>query len=155
MVEHEIDWSAQEKLICFNHLNQQAELLENNSHINYQPIESHAQRAGHLGFNNFGEYKHGRFNQQARQVDNGDLVAYKTTFTFGQKEFRKTFHILGNSRLYKGPQVHKIGRKEQVIRETLNFSGGDRKTIRYWYDDPIVSVLSWTSFVDSTRAIAL
>lgn len=153
MVEQEIDLTAQEKLICLNHLNQQAESLESYYNINYQPINSHAQRLGHLGFQNFAEYKYGRFNQQTRPTDNGDLVVYNTTFTFGQKQIKKTFHILGNNSLYKGQQIQKIGRKQQIIREILNFAGDERKTIRYWYDNPIVTVLSWTNFVDETGQI--
>ncbi len=154
MVNHDIELSAQERLICFNHLNKSAEELESNYYINSSPIESHAQRTGHLGFNNFGGYKNGRFNQQSRPEDNGDLVVYQTTFTFGQQTIKKTFHITGNSNSpYKGPQIQKIGRKAQIIRETLNFSGNDKITITYWYDDPIVTVLSWTSFVDEKGQI--
>jgi len=40
------------------------------------------------------------------------------------------------------------GRKSQVIREALAFNGETEKTIRYWYDDPVVTVLAWTDFID-------
>ncbi len=148
--EVDVDLAANEKIICFNHLNEKVEDLEEVYGVKLKEKKvDHKGRGGNFEFEMDDEdFKKGRFNQQQSKTDTADLAVYSTQFKFGEKIFKRFFHILGNRQEYRGEQVKKIGRKTEIIRETLIFNGDTEKTIKYWYDDPVVTVLSWTDIID-------
>lgn len=151
LIEKEVDLTTDEKLIIFHQLPQTASDMEKEFHIDTSDPDpkDYDGRAGNVDFKNEASYKTGRFFQQQKDLDTFDIASYSTAFTWLGRQFVRTFIIPGNRGEYRGTeQVRKVGRKDCIIREVLRFSGTTDQSIKYWYDDPVVKVLSWTQFVD-------
>lgn len=155
LLEREIDLSGNEQLMIFHQLPQESTEMEKTYHIDTSAPdpESYDGRVGNMAFKNESSYKNGRFFQQQKDVDTFDVVSYSTEFTWAGKEFVRTFVVPGNGNDYRGNQIRRIGRKKHVIREILRFNGNTDQSIKYWYDDPVVKVLSWTQFIDEEGKI--
>ena len=150
LVETEVDLTKDEKLIIFHQLPQKADDMETEFHIDTSDPDpkDYDGRAGSMDFKNESSYKEGRFFQQQKEVDTFSIASYTTEFEWLGRKFVRTFIIPGNRGEYREKQVRKIGRKKCVIREVLRFNGSVDQSIKYWYDDPVVTVLSWTQFID-------
>ncbi|HIE03099.1 MAG TPA: hypothetical protein EYP59_22925, partial [Thiotrichaceae bacterium] len=64
LVKKKVDLSAEEKLICFNHLNQNMETLETDYNVEPKSGANYKDRVGNFEFKPKNDTKNGRFNQQ-------------------------------------------------------------------------------------------
>gem|GEM_PF-4451981 len=75
----------------------------------------------------------------------GNIAAVKLSYEFYSQKFERTYIVNAEN---SDKQIKHNGRKTTYIRETLKFNGEKEKTIKYHYDNPVVSVLSSTEFKD-------
>jgi hypothetical protein len=92
---------------------------------------------------------------QLQDSNTGAGSQYYFRFKFGKQEYKRIYCVSGNRGKHTlTKQLRRIGRRTATFREVLNFNGDTEQTIRYWYDDPAVSVINWTRFLKQDGTFA-
>lgn len=144
--------SSQEKMIAYNSLDGSCREHDDSAY-GLTPLRDtedsayYAGRAGRFDAEATAGKRRGRFNQLKNQ-NTAHGAQYFFRYKFGGQEYKRIYIISGNrGRHAADKQISRLGRRSTVYREVLQFSGDTEKTIRYWYDNPSVTVLAWTEFL--------
>ena len=83
-----------------------------------------------------------------KKLEKSSYIQLDVTLKFHGEDYHRRYFIPSNRGIYDGKQVQFLGRRDKEIVEVLSFMGENTKRVKYWYDNPKVTVMDTTEFID-------
>lgn len=85
---------------------------------------------------------------QPYTLSDAKTTSVEITATIFNKTFKKSFTYPEANEVFNGSQIQYQGKRTALVTELLQFDGVNSRKIRYWYDNPVVSVKQATTFIN-------